>query len=87
MKIIMARKEICPIMCAAVRRSLGIAGMCQAGHRSCAGMQMSYVVKDAKRWEVEPKSMVEAFDAGYYRKLLKEAWVEAEFVFSIRFKK
>ena len=31
--------------------------------------------------------MVEAFDAGYYRKLLEEAWVEAEFVFSIRFKK
>jgi hypothetical protein len=41
---------------------------------------------------VEPKARNPArtaseFDAGYYRGLLEKAWMEVEFLFSIRFKK
>jgi len=45
------------------------------------GMEIGYVVKDAKRWEVEPEKTASRFDAGYYRKLLQKAWEEAAFVF------
>lgn len=30
------------------------------------GMEIGYVVKDAKKWEVEPEKMASEFDAGYY---------------------
>jgi hypothetical protein len=46
------------------------------------GMEIGYVVKDAKKWEVEPEKTAAVFDAGYYGKLLEEAWEEAAFVFS-----
>jgi len=45
------------------------------------GMEIGYVVKDAKRWEVDPERTASGFDAGYYRKLLQKAWEEAAFVF------
>jgi hypothetical protein len=32
------------------------------------------VVKDAKKWEVEPEKTASEFDAGYYGKLLDKAW-------------
>jgi len=38
------------------------------------GMEIGYVVKDAKKWEVEPEKTAEEFDAGYYGKLLEKAW-------------
>jgi DNA polymerase I len=46
------------------------------------GMEIGYVVKDAKKWEVEPERTATEFDAGYYRKLLKKAWEETAFVFT-----
>ncbi len=39
-------------------------------------MQIAYVVKDAKKWEVDPAKTASEFDAGYYRGLLKKAWEE-----------
>ncbi len=45
------------------------------------GMEIGYVVKDAKRWEVEPERTASKFDAGYYGKLLEKAWEEAAYVF------
>ena len=45
------------------------------------GMEIGYVVKDAKKWEVDPERTASGFDAGYYRKLLQKAWEEAAFVF------
>jgi DNA polymerase I len=45
------------------------------------GMEISYVVKDAKKWEVDPARTASEFDAGYYRGLLEKAWEEAAFVF------
>ena len=45
------------------------------------GMEIGYMVKDAKRWEVDPERGASGFDSGYYRKLLEKAWEEAAFVF------
>ena len=45
------------------------------------GMEIGYVVKDAKKWEVEPERTASEFDAGYYGKLLEKAWEEVGFVF------
>jgi hypothetical protein len=43
---------------------------------------IGYVVKDAKKWEVDPKRIASEFDANYYRGLLEKAWSEAAFLFS-----
>ena len=43
-------------------------------------MQIAYVVKDAKTWEVDPARTASEFDAQYYGGLLKKAWDEASFV-------
>jgi len=45
------------------------------------GMEIGYVVKDAKKWEVDPERTAAEFDAGYYGKLLEKAWEEVGFVF------
>ena len=39
------------------------------------------MMKDAKKWEVDPARTASEFDAGYYRGLLEKAWEEAAFVF------
>ena len=46
------------------------------------GMEIAYVVKDAKKWKVDPEKTASEFDAGYYGGLLEKAWNEAAFVFS-----
>jgi DNA polymerase I len=45
------------------------------------GMEIGYVIKDARRWEVAPERTASKFDAAYYRWLLEKAWGEAAFVF------
>jgi hypothetical protein len=45
-------------------------------------MNIGYVVTDAAKWDVDPERDAAEFDAGYYRKLLENAWGEAAFVFS-----
>jgi DNA polymerase, archaea type len=45
------------------------------------GMEIGYVVRDAKKWEADPERTARGFDAGYYGKLLEKAWGEAAFVF------
>jgi DNA polymerase I len=45
------------------------------------GMEMGYVIKDAKRWEAEPDRTASEFDADYYRRLLEKAWKEAAYAF------
>jgi DNA polymerase I len=45
------------------------------------GMEICYVVKDAKKWEVEPERTASEFDIGYYGKLLEKAWGEIAYVF------
>ena len=45
------------------------------------GMEIGYVVKDARKWEVDPARTASKFDAVYYRGRLEKAWTEAAFVF------
>jgi DNA polymerase elongation subunit (family B) len=37
------------------------------------GMEIGYVMKDAKKWEVDPEGTASEFDAGYYGGLLEKA--------------
>ncbi len=43
------------------------------------GMEIGYVVKDAKKWAVDPERDASGFDGGYYGKLLDKAWSEVAF--------
>jgi hypothetical protein len=45
------------------------------------GMEISYVIRDARKWEVDPERTASKFDAAYYRGLLEKAWTETAFVF------
>jgi DNA polymerase, archaea type len=45
------------------------------------GMEIGYVVRDAKKREAVPERTARGFDSGYYRKLLEKAWEEAACVF------
>jgi DNA polymerase I len=38
------------------------------------GMELAYVVKKAKKWEVDPARKALEFDADYYGGLLEKAW-------------
>jgi DNA polymerase, archaea type len=44
------------------------------------GMEIGYVIRDARKWEVDPERTASKFDAVYYRGLLEKAWGEAAFV-------
>ena len=44
------------------------------------GMEIGYVVRDAKKWEEDTERDASKFDAGYYRKLLEKAWNEVAFI-------
>jgi len=45
------------------------------------GMEIGYVIRDARKWEVDPERTASKFDAAYDRGLLEKAWGEAAFVF------
>jgi len=36
----------------------------------------SYVIRDARKWEVDPERTASKFDAGHYGGLLEKAWGE-----------
>jgi DNA polymerase I len=46
------------------------------------GMEIGYVIRDARRWEVDLEWDANRFDLAYYRALLDKAWVEVSFAFS-----
>jgi len=46
------------------------------------GMEIGYVIRDARKWEVDPERTAFKFDPMYYRGLLEKAWGEAAFVFT-----
>ena len=45
------------------------------------GMEIGYVIRDARKWEVDPERTASKFYAVYYRGLLQKAWTETAFVF------
>jgi DNA polymerase, archaea type len=52
------------------------------GFSPAPGMEIGYVVKDAKKWEVDPERTASKFDAVYYRGLLEKAWNGSRVCFS-----
>lgn len=46
------------------------------------GMEIGYVIRNARKWEVDPERTATDFDVVYYRGLLEKAWQETSFVFS-----
>ena len=59
-----------------------VLGHMKQGIPLAPGMEIGYVVKDAKKWEVGPERTASEFDAVYYRGLLEKAWLEMAFVFT-----
>jgi DNA polymerase I len=45
------------------------------------GMKISYVVRDARTYRVDPEWAAERFDLSYYRGLLDKAWKEISYAF------
>jgi hypothetical protein len=44
-------------------------------------MEIGYVIRDARKWQVDPKRTASKFRCCYYRGLLEKAWGETAFVF------
>jgi DNA polymerase elongation subunit (family B) len=51
----------------------------EAGIAIEPGMEIGYVVTDARKWRVALDWNATGFDTGYYRKLLDKAWKEVHF--------
>jgi DNA polymerase I len=56
-----------------------VAACAAAGISLSPGMEIGYVVTDARTWSVELDWNATRFDTGYYRKLLDKAWNEVAF--------
>ncbi len=56
-----------------------VAACVRAGIDLSPGMEVSYVVTDARTWAVELDWEARRADTGYYRRLLDNAWEEAAF--------
>ena len=41
------------------------------------GMEIGYVIRDARKWEVDPERTASKFDSVYYGGLLEKAWGES----------
>jgi DNA polymerase, archaea type len=52
-----------------------------AGIEIAPGMKISYVVRDARTYRVDPEWAAERFDLSYYRRLLEKAWKEISYAF------
>jgi DNA polymerase I len=52
-----------------------------AGIGIAPGMKIRYVVRDARRYRVDPEWNAEQFDPVYYRELLDRAWREISYAF------
>ena len=61
--------------------ALAVQAHLRQGISLAPGMEIGYVVRDARKWEADPERTASGFDAGYYGKLLGKAWEEATFVF------
>jgi DNA polymerase elongation subunit (family B) len=53
-----------------------------AGVEIAPGMKISYVVRDARTYRVDPEWAADRFDLPYYRGLLDKAWKEISYAFT-----
>ena len=67
---------------AKMRRGFGCPSSYEARASVGPGMEIGYVVKDAKSGRSTLQRSASESDPGYYVGLLKEAWMEAVFVFA-----
>ncbi|MFA5294018.1 MAG: type B DNA-directed DNA polymerase [Methanoregulaceae archaeon] len=56
-----------------------VAACAAAGITVVPGMEIGYVVTDARTWAVELDGNAQRFDHGYYRSLVRKAWEEIAF--------
>jgi hypothetical protein len=61
-------------------RGFGCKYLSDARLQLAPGMEIGYVVKDAKKWEVNTERDASDLDVVYYGKLLGKAWDEVAFV-------
>ncbi len=54
-----------------------------AGVEAAPGMKISYVVRDARRYQVDPDWAAGTFDIPYYRGLMEKAWNEIAYAFGV----
>jgi len=54
----------------------------KAGIAIAPGMKISYVVRDARKYQVDPAWGAGSFDVRYYRELLDKAWGEISYAFT-----
>jgi DNA polymerase I len=52
------------------------------GVKLAPGMKIQYVVKDARRYQVDPVWSADSIDVAFYRNLIDKAWVEISFAFT-----
>lgn len=50
-----------------------------------SGMEIRYVVRDAKEWEVDAERDASEFNAMYYGKLLEKAWESRVYILESAF--
>jgi DNA polymerase I len=56
-----------------------VAACAAAGITVVPGMEIGYVVTDARTWAVDLDGDAQRFDHGYYRSLVRKAWEEIAF--------
>jgi DNA polymerase, archaea type len=54
-----------------------------AGVEIAPGMKIRYVVRDARRYQVDPDWVAGSFDLPYYRGLMEKAWKEIAYAFAV----
>lgn len=64
-----------------MRRGFSGTSISECGLPLAPGMEISYVAKDARMWEVDPERTASEFDPSYYGGRLEKAWTEVGFVF------
>jgi DNA polymerase I len=56
----------------------------QGGVPVAPGMKIRYVVRNSRRYLVDPEWSAETFDIPYYRELLERAWADIAYAFNCR---
>lgn len=60
---------------------VAVQAYCDAGVEVAPGMKISYIVRDARRYQVDPDWAAGTFDIPYYRSLMEKAWSDIAYAF------
>jgi DNA polymerase, archaea type len=70
----LSHKKACP-------EASAVKAAAMSGEALAPGIEVEYVIVDARGWSVCQSDQAEEFDATYYQKLLDKAWEDMEFAF------